>query len=120
MTVLRAELLLELPARVAVDERAGLYAGNQADNFLSASLPCHPGELRDDLADRVAVGGDGEVLVAKHFAHVEPIDGRKRAGQRRLRHLESDETMIGLRRIRTCRDLHHVEREFDDDVLCPG
>src|SRR6185436_15409792 len=67
------ELLLVLLPGVGVDEGALLHPRRQARDFFFLALPCRPCEMRNQLADGVPIGRNGEVLVAEHIFHFETV-----------------------------------------------
>ena len=97
-----------------------LLLGGARDQFLDLLplvTPCDTRDLRNRLADRVAVRADREILGHEHLVHLQAVDVEEGALEHRLRDLKADEALIHVRDIGAARRLDDVERELDHHVI---
>jgi len=99
-----------------VDEGPPRDAGTRVHQILLLEVPRDFGHLRDYAADRVAVGPQRQIQIGQQIIQLQRVGVVEGPLQDAFGHLETDEIVIGLRRVAAARHLQHVEAEFHADM----
>ena len=77
-----------------------------------------PGHFRDQLADRVTIRADRQVLAGQHVFQLHSVYDRKYPFQQGLGYLKSNELVILLRGVTILLDLHRVKPKLCFQMRC--